>query len=161
MARLLGIQNLSHGRVGEGGTVVAGGARLTAPVGGMRPGTPVLWCIRPEHLQVLAAEESDDDGAGLPAVALDVADVGTATLLTVRLDDGPELRVRCTDLVLVETGAPCRVVIDPARVTVWPAQPGEETSTTTLVDLTEATAVTPGSSPSSSAASRLINDTTR
>src|SRR5207302_2156023 len=35
------------------------------------------------------------------------------------------------------------------------------TSTTTLVDFTEATASTPGANSNSSAASRLINDTTR
>src|SRR5882757_1611801 len=40
-------------------------------------------------------------------------------------------------------------------------QPGSGISMTTFVDFTEASARTPGSSPSSSAASRLINDTMR
>ena len=44
---------------------------------------------------------------------------------------------------------------------LWGTAVGSGVSTTTLVDLTDAIARTPGSSPSSAAASALISDTTR
>ena len=51
----------------------------------------------------------------------DVADIGTLTTLTVRLDAGrdqaPELRVRTTAVVTLAPGDPCRVRLRPADIT--------------------------------------------
>jgi molybdate transport system ATP-binding protein/molybdate transport system permease protein len=58
---------------------------------------------------------------GIPAVVDDVADIGTLTVLTVRLPGGAELRARVTDPGALAPGDGCRAVLDPAAITLWPA----------------------------------------
>ena len=112
VARLLGIQNLSAATVAEPGAIVAGGTRIVADTGELAAGTEVLWCVRPDH--VLVGKEGQ-----YPGVVEDIADIGSITTLTVRLDGGPELRVRATDAGDLEPGAPCDVTLDPGSITLW------------------------------------------
>jgi molybdate transport system permease protein len=151
VARLLGIPNLIPATVsapgllavgdgGPGGAVppgpdgraeAAGGAGLLVAAGtaGLPAGTEVLWTIRPDHVAVLpgAAHPDADATETYPADVEDVADIGTLTMLTVRLrtgrDQAPELRVRTTAAVTVVPGDSCLVRLPAADITAWPAAP--------------------------------------
>jgi molybdate transport system permease protein len=155
VARLLGIPNLIHGTVAEPGLITVGasegaddgaelpgpgaaapepdgaGLRIAAVTGDLPVGAEVLWTIRPDHVSVLPGLAGDaaanGHGAAYPAVVDDIADIGTLTTLTVRLDTGqrqaPELRVRTTALLDLAPGDHCAVRLDPADITAWPAGP--------------------------------------
>jgi ABC-type Fe3+/spermidine/putrescine transport system ATPase subunit/ABC-type sulfate transport system permease component len=57
-----------------------------------------------------------------PAVVDDIADVGSLTMLTVRLGgSGPWLRVRTTQALELEPGDPCVVTLEPCWITLWQA----------------------------------------
>jgi molybdate transport system permease protein len=140
VARLLGIPNLIHGTVDGPGVLAVGGPpdapgpaglRIAAPTSGLPTGAEVLWTIRPDHVTVLPGDAADPgfgDGAAAgvyPAVIDDIADIGTLTILTVRLRTGhepaPELRVRTTTVLDLAPGEQCAVRLDPADITAWPA----------------------------------------
>ena len=55
------------------------------------------------------------------AVVLDVADIGTYTSITVRLDGGPELRIRTADAAGHQRGDGCRLDLDPEFIALWQA----------------------------------------
>ena len=120
VARLLGIENLCPGVVAAPGEVIAGSARIAAGTGELAAGTDVLWCIRPDRIVIGA------DG-GYRAVVTDVADIGTLIVVTVQLDGGPELRIRTAGITGLNPGDSCRLGVDPAAITLWPAgaQPGQ------------------------------------
>jgi ABC-type sulfate/molybdate transport systems ATPase subunit/ABC-type sulfate transport system permease component len=136
VARLLGIPNLIHASVAQPGQLTVGpGLRLAADTGDLPVGAEVLWTIRPDRVTVLPAPASPLP-ASVPATATalaplypalvdDVADIGTLTIVTVRLPAGqdpePELRVRTTAaLGDLAPGDPCQVRLDPADITAWP-----------------------------------------
>lgn len=116
VAQLLGIQNLHPATVTGPNQITTG--QLAIPISGteLPAGTDILWCIRPEHVTVSA------DGT-YPATVTDIADVGTATILTLQLTGGPELRMRTTDTVPLNTGDTCRTNLDAPAVTIWPTIP--------------------------------------
>lgn len=114
VAQLLGVQNLNQARVRSPCELVADAAVIETAAHGMAPETGVWWCIRPEHVAI------GDDGR-YPAQLLDVADLGATTAATVRLVDGPELRVRSVKPIELAVGSPCRVDLDPLAIRVWPS----------------------------------------
>ena len=135
VARLLGIANVLGGVVdldpaGRPGIRAATDEPLAPPaaapaaapvvraaVGDLAPGTPVAWCVRAEHVTV------SSEGP-YPATVVDLAELGPAVAVTVRLDGGSELRSHHPhDLDLAE-GDRCYVALDPERITVWPGAPG-------------------------------------
>ncbi len=115
VARLLGIENLCPGIVAAPGEIIAGSARITASTGELPAGTDVLWCIRPDRITI-------DDHDGYRAVVTDIADIGTVTLVTVLVDGGPELRIRTTGAAGLRTGDSCRLGMERAAITLWPAR---------------------------------------
>jgi molybdate transport system permease protein len=114
VARLLGIQNLATGVVTGPDEITAGTLRIAAGTGGLAEGREILWCIRPDRITV-------GGHGGYGAVVLDVADIGTYTSITVRLDGGPELRIRTAGAAGPERGDSCRVDLDPEFIALWPA----------------------------------------
>lgn len=121
VARLLGIENIAPGLVRAPGELWAGGGpddgdgvALAARTGELAPGTPVLWSIRPDHVR-LAKD------APYRAVVEDVADIGTMTLVTLRLAGCVELRARATGAVTLAEGEECAVDLPASCLTVWPA----------------------------------------
>jgi ABC-type Fe3+/spermidine/putrescine transport system ATPase subunit len=90
--------------------------QLAAGTDGLDPGTAVLWSIRPEQVVVRPADRGD---GGHPATVTDVADLGTATTLTVQLAGGTELRVRTTAGVALRAGDRCTVTLPADAVSVW------------------------------------------
>ena len=114
VARLLGIENLCPGVVAAPGEIVAGPARIMAGTGELPGGTDVLWCIRPDRITI-------GDHGGYGAVVTDIADIGTLTVITVRIDGGPELRIRTAGTADLSPGDSCRLGMDPAAITLWPA----------------------------------------
>ncbi len=82
------------------------------------PGTAVLWCVRPNQVVI------GSDGR-YPARVTDVIQLGTSAPVTVRLEDGPELRAWMPSSGHLEVGDPCGVNIEPDAVSVW-AAPGPE-----------------------------------
>jgi hypothetical protein len=97
--------------------IASGAARIAADTGSLPAGTGILWCIRPDHIAIGKAA----DGPSYPAMVDDVADIGSLTTLTVRLPDGPDLRVRAAGPGGLEPGDPCAITLDPAWITLWPA----------------------------------------
>jgi ABC-type Fe3+/spermidine/putrescine transport system ATPase subunit/ABC-type sulfate transport system permease component len=135
-ARLLGIPNLIPATVAAPGMLaLAGppgreagspGLRVAAATGNLPAGTPVLWTIRPDHVTVVAPPAGparQEDREHYPCVVDDVADIGTLTMLSVRLPGGQELRVRTTAQVAVAPGDACLVRLPPADITAWAAEP--------------------------------------
>ncbi|HEX5297179.1 MAG TPA: ATP-binding cassette domain-containing protein [Streptosporangiaceae bacterium] len=114
VARLLGIQNLATGVLTGPDEITAGTLRIAAGTGDLAEGREILWCIRPDRITA-------GGHGGYGAVVLDVADVGTYTSITVRLDGGPELRIRTADAAGLERGDSCRVDLDPEFIALWPA----------------------------------------
>ena len=109
----------------------------------------------------LAPPAGADEGAGeLGAFLLDEHPATSRTAAAAMV--APTMIRRCMGILLNDVKLDRR---DIARrsMALYPARPDRcsGTSTTTFVALTEAIAITPGSSSSSSAASRLINDTIR
>jgi molybdate transport system permease protein len=114
VARLLGATNISEGVVGRDGGVLAGSVTVAGDTQ-LPVGTAVSWSVAPERVEITGVEGP----AVHPAVVTDVIDLGTIVEVTVRLNDGPELRSRSTARVISATGERCLVRLDPADVRVW------------------------------------------
>jgi len=121
VARLLGIQNLHHGAVVSSTEIEVDHVRIAVRPHDLRPGTHVLWCIRPEHVRLV-------DEGGYPAAILDAVDMGAVTDLVVRLRSGPELRVRTGEAPPKRQGDDQRVELFPERINLWPADAGPTTN---------------------------------
>jgi ABC-type Fe3+/spermidine/putrescine transport system ATPase subunit len=128
VARLLGIPNLIRAVVAEPGVLLVGGPaglRIAASTAELPVGAEVLWTVRPDHVAVLAGPAAGSAREGVyPAEVDDIADIGTLTIVTVRLRTGaeqePELRVRTTAVLDLAPGDHCAVRLDPADITAWP-----------------------------------------
>lgn len=116
VARLLGIKNINRATVTAPDVITVGGVLITVGTPDLPVGREVLWSIRPDNVAVTPR-------GAYAAVVDDVADIGTSTTVTVLLDGGPELRARTTDPGRLSPGDPCRVDLDPAAITLWPAGP--------------------------------------
>jgi len=125
VARLLGIQNLAHGFTGTG-TIAAGSVAIAADTAGLAARTPVLWCIRPEHVLVRGS-------GAYPGTVTDVAPLGTVVTATVRLTGGPELSVRTTNELDHEIGDDCRVDLPPEHISVWADDAGRESESVGII----------------------------
>jgi ABC-type Fe3+/spermidine/putrescine transport system ATPase subunit/ABC-type sulfate transport system permease component len=127
VARLVGVQNVNEGVVVSPAELKVGDAVIRTAHHGIGDGAPVLWCIRPELVNLSA-------GGQYAAVLLDSADLGGVTAALVRLAGGPELRLRTTASVDPAPGSLCRVDLDPDAITVWespnPARPESESLVT-------------------------------
>ncbi len=117
VARLLGIANVLGGWCGADGRLVAAGVDLGVEVPWARPGSALTWCVHPEHIVI-------GGRASLPAVVTDVADLGAATSVELRLGDGLVLTARSRDRRDHRRGQSCFVEVPPDAVTVWPADAG-------------------------------------
>ena len=172
MARLLGVANLHRGVIESDGWIVAGGVRIAASTGELGPAeTQVLWSIRPERVSL-------PDSGGISGTVSDVVDVGTVVDLFILTAAGMEIHARTTDSGGFEVGGPCQLELPSEAISVWPYEPSQSDlvgrqaeqgfdqdfaviSIPTFVAFTTASAIIPGSSSSSSAASRVINATKR
>ncbi|HLI55801.1 MAG TPA: TOBE domain-containing protein, partial [Actinomycetota bacterium] len=114
VARLLGIQNLQHGTVSDAGHIEAAGMRIAVVPHDLVPGSPVLWCIRPEGIRL------DPDGR-YPAKVVDVVEMGAVADLVIHLGGGPELRVRGGELAGVSAGMAVNADLPIDAISVWPA----------------------------------------
>jgi molybdate transport system permease protein len=134
VARLLGIANVQRARTTAAGLRTPGGTLIARDTPDLAPDTAVLWSIRPERISVRAAHDvadpdpnadpdlnADPDPAttSLRATLSDLADVGTAVDLYLRLDDDVELRARLADPVDLVVGAPCVLTVDRDDIAVW------------------------------------------
>jgi molybdate transport system permease protein len=117
-ARLLGIRNLHRGRMRDAETLDACGTAITAGPVGLSAGADVVWCIRPEHVEL------DPVPAGTcgehQATIIDTVHLGAVAELLVVLDGGCELTVVTSDDGVQQSGTRCRVSLPPERVIVWP-----------------------------------------
>ncbi|MGH7777948.1 MAG: ATP-binding cassette domain-containing protein [Candidatus Dormibacterales bacterium] len=128
VALLLGIPNLNSGRMLGPSRLRADGVDLEVAGSGARAGDEVRWCVPAERL-------SPAPGGAYRARVLDVADVGGALEVTLRLG-GIELLARTSRRDGLEAGSECRLDIPPDAVSVWPAEggPGEDA---TIADVHE------------------------
>ena len=115
VARLLGIANILPGTCGPGGRLVAGGVGLAVPVPDAAVGAPVTWCIHPGHVRIAG------DGP-IPAVVTDVADLGSASMVELRVGDGLIVTARSHDPRAHRAGDRCSVDLPADAITVWGAE---------------------------------------
>ena len=112
VARLLGILNQAAGWVAVGGGIdVGGGVTVAAATGDLPPGTPLLWCIRPERAWV--------DDLGYPATVIDAVDLGAVTDVLVRLGGRVEVRVGAEGGSGLRAGDPVRVSLPAEFINLW------------------------------------------
>jgi len=114
VARLLGMQNLLAATAGAGGLLEMGDLRIAGPAHGLTPGSPAVWCVRPEHVEL-------SPSGPYPARVLDVIDLGAVTSVIVALEGDAQLRIRAVRPGPLEVGVPCRFDLDPAAINVWAA----------------------------------------
>jgi len=114
VARLLGMHNLNRARSVSTTAVANGAVTIATSPHGLAPGTEVVWCVRPEHIDLSAS-------GPYRAEVIDVADLGAVTAATVRLVDGTELYIRTAKPGDLIVGGQCRFDLDPVAITVWPA----------------------------------------
>lgn len=124
VGRLLGIENLVEGVAGEGGHLLIPGGRPWAPTG-FSPGTALLWQVPPEAL-LLAPVPGDAAAPGLlelgGGLVSDLIELGRTIEVTVRLDAGPQLRVRTIADPGVVPGSRCVLRTEPDAVSLWEIQ---------------------------------------
>lgn len=127
VGRLLGIENLMTGTVGDDGVLITS----AGPVGfrtGLGADAELLWHALPEGLHVTAPDAAErppnavDIGIG---VIDDIIDLGRLIELTVTI--GPELTLRARGPAepALELGASCRVSVDIDALDAWPVAGGE------------------------------------
>lgn len=124
VARLLGIPNINRGLVERPGRVSLGDdVSVEVADHGIPPGTPVLWCVHPEHLEV-------DYPGRYEATVIDSVDFGARTELLVRLAHDATLTARLQDRSELHPGDRCGLELSPEHVAVWAASGAapEETS---------------------------------
>jgi ABC-type sulfate/molybdate transport systems ATPase subunit len=118
VAELLGVQNLNPGRT-ISPTELSAGAAVIATPHGLPAGLDVLWCVRPERIEI-------SDTGHYAAEVVDVADLGAITAAIVRLTGGPELHVRTAKPVDRAVGSACRIDLDPEAITAWETPPSTD-----------------------------------
>ncbi|MDH2904638.1 MAG: ATP-binding cassette domain-containing protein [Actinomycetota bacterium] len=122
VARLLGISNLHRARTGDAGLLGSDGTHLEVDTAGFTSDTPVLWSIRPERIDVRRARETPHTDPSLTRVSAtlaDLADVGTAVDLFLRLGDDTELHARLAHRVDLAVGEACVVTMKRDDIEVW------------------------------------------
>jgi ABC-type sulfate/molybdate transport systems ATPase subunit/ABC-type sulfate transport system permease component len=123
VARLLGIQNVFTGEIAGPGRIRSHG--LLFRISGSTPpsGTRVTWSIRSEAVRISTGGVAAE---GVAARVGDRIDLGATCELELALS----IDLRCFARVPVaeapEVGEQCRVMLDPAAITVWPDQRGPE-----------------------------------
>lgn len=125
VARIVGVRNLGPGTVRRPGTIdvpaaAPGAATIAATGTDLAPGTAVLWCIRPEDVVVSVATSGPDAAGGTPAVVVDRIDLGARCDVVVRLAPGCELVAAVPGDEAPAVGAPCRAVLPPDAIRLWP-----------------------------------------
>ncbi len=125
VAQFMGITNLLDGKVlaQEGARLVveAGAARFQIEASAIAPGERISFCLRPEALRVVAADETTPPGWGcIEAQVARVEFLGTLTRIEARLPDQTVLRVALLDqpLETMAAGRMLRLSYDPRRVNV-------------------------------------------
>ncbi len=114
VAGLLGIANTHRGIALPGGRVGSGGAEIEARTAGLRVGSEVAWCVRPEQIEL-------DPAGRYVAELIDRTDLGATRELTIALGSSLRLTLRTNEPARFHDGARLRVNLAPEHVTVWPA----------------------------------------
>ena len=125
VAQFMGITNLLDGKVvareGARLEVEAGAARFQIEADTVAPGERITFCLRPEALRVVAADEALPPGwSCIEAQVARVEFLGTLTRIEARLPDQTLLRVALLDqpLEALAAGRMLRLGYDPRRVNV-------------------------------------------
>lgn len=133
VARLLGIANLHQARTTPSGLLGVDGTCIAVETAAFAPDTSVLWSVPPERVGVRRSAEDrvpDASVVHVPGTLIDVADVGTAVELYVRLGDDVELQARQTSGADLQVGESCVVTMRVEDLEIWPdPQPGLGTAT--------------------------------
>jgi len=132
VARLLGVANLHRARTTPTGLLGHDGTLVTVDTANFARGTAVLWSIPPERIAVRRTTDPYEDDSNVTHVAgtlSDLADVGTATELYVRLGDDLELHARLTSQVDLVVGESCVVTMSTKDIEIWPDDGADDETT--------------------------------
>lgn len=136
VARLLGISNLHPARTTDSGLLGSDGTHIGVDTGNWTRGTAVLWSIRPERIGVRSLGDVSDPDPSLTRLTgtlVDLADVGTAVDLYVRLGEELELHARLANAVDLVVGEPCILTMFRDDIDVW-EDPGVRNEAKTTTD---------------------------
>ncbi len=114
-ARLLGIRNLHTGRVHDRDSIETYGLRLTTRRLDLPVGTPVTWCVRPEHIALTAT-------GPYTATVRDTIALGGFTEVVLHLAGGCELSATTPSPHRSAPETTCQVAIPSEAIVVWPAE---------------------------------------
>jgi molybdate transport system permease protein len=112
VARLLGIRNMRSGHFIGPGRIESAGSELRVADRKLAKGTPILWCLRPEHVRLTP----DGPYAG---TVVDIVDLGASYEAVVRLAGGLELTLRTVGAHGIAPGSRCRLDLPPEAISVW------------------------------------------
>jgi ABC-type Fe3+/spermidine/putrescine transport system ATPase subunit/ABC-type sulfate transport system permease component len=113
IAALLGIANTHRGVAIAPGRILSDGTEIAVHTHDLTPGTPIVWCVRPERI-VLAAD------GHYAATLIDDVDLGAVRELTLALGGSLELTLRDGHARALEIGQSLRLDLDPDDIAVWP-----------------------------------------
>jgi ABC-type sulfate/molybdate transport systems ATPase subunit/ABC-type sulfate transport system permease component len=117
IAALLGIANTHRGLAVAPERILSDGVEIAVPTNDLAPGTPIVWCVRPERVSLAA------DGA-----EVDVVDqrrcVAPVRELTLALEGTLELTLRDGHARPTVIGESLRLDLDPDDIAVWPLAGG-------------------------------------
>jgi ABC-type Fe3+/spermidine/putrescine transport system ATPase subunit/ABC-type sulfate transport system permease component len=122
VAELLGVRNVAPATVtGDGRLRCGGGVLLRAETGGLAPGTPVLWRVRPADVALWAGTGPARDGEVHDARLEDLSWLGGRVEARVALGSGLVLEADGGGLDQLAVGAPVQVAVAAGAVRVWAA----------------------------------------
>jgi ABC-type Fe3+/spermidine/putrescine transport system ATPase subunit/ABC-type sulfate transport system permease component len=117
IAALLGIANTHRGVAVAPERIISDGVEIAVPANDLAPGTPIVWCVRPERVFLAA------DGR-YAATLIDDVDLGAVRELTLALEGTLELTLRDGHARPMEIGESLRLDLDPDDIAVWPLAGG-------------------------------------
>jgi ABC-type Fe3+/spermidine/putrescine transport system ATPase subunit/ABC-type sulfate transport system permease component len=117
IAALLGIANTHRGLAVAPERILSDGVEIAVPTNDLAPGTPIVWCVRPERVSLAA------DGR-YAATLIDDVDLGAVRELTLALEGTLELTLRDGHARPTVIGESLRLDLDPDDIAVWPLAGG-------------------------------------
>lgn len=129
VARLLGISNVHVARATSTGLVTGAGTLLAIDVPDLAPEATVLWKVRPERIGIgpePASTPLEPEVVEFSGTIVDLADIGTALEVVVRVDNDLELQVRRVEPLDLAVGERCTLRMRRSDVEVWSAASDEK-----------------------------------
>lgn len=115
VARLLGVPNINRSVSAGPTAIVVEGHPVPTHRHGVAEGSPVLWSIRPEYVELTRGDQGLD---ALPGLVTDAVDLGSSLLISVTVG-ATELQVRVPASQDTVTSGECALRLPAHAISVW------------------------------------------